>query len=43
MQTWKEFLEENYELTEEQFEALADYKKARIDAEWDSYISHWLR
>lgn len=34
---WKEFLEENYEITPEQFEKLSDYEKGIINREYDAY------
>lgn len=36
MQNWKEFLKENYELTEEQFELLGIYEKRVIEREFEA-------
>ena len=38
MQTWWEFLMENYELTEEQYNDLSRWEKYDIDREWKCYI-----
>jgi hypothetical protein len=38
MQTFAEFIKENYEITEEEFEKLETYKKRNIDREYDCYI-----
>lgn len=36
MQNWKEFLKENYNLTEAEYEALSTYEKAVIRNEFES-------
>lgn len=38
MQTFAEFIEENYEITEEEFDELSIYEKRNIDIEYDCYI-----
>lgn len=35
MQNWKEFLEENYEITEEEFESLGIYERRIIEKEYE--------
>lgn len=36
MQNWKEFLMENYEITEEQFEELGIYEQRIIEKEFEA-------
>lgn len=39
MQNFKEFLEENYNMTEDQFESVGEYEKHIINAEYDEYMA----
>ena len=44
MQSFKEFLKENYDLTEEQFITdTSAYDKHIIEAEWESYIGQYIK
>ena len=36
---FKEFLRENYSITEEQFENLDIYNKRIIEREWEAYVN----
>ncbi len=42
MQTWTEFLLENYGITEGEFEALGIYRRRIIEAEYDAHVAHFL-
>lgn len=47
MQTWEEFLKENYELTEAQFKEMEISKKyigatKIIKAEYEEYVKHFI-
>ena len=37
MTSFEKFLDENYEITVEEFESLSEYEKRLIDREYDSY------
>ena len=41
MQTWWEFLAEDYEMTEEQYNALSPYEQFNINREWECYMRHY--
>lgn len=43
MQTFAEFLEENYEISEEEFERLSIYERKIIDSEYDCYIDSIIK
>lgn len=42
MQTWKEFLMENYGLDAEGYERLSIYEKNIINAEYDEMVKHFI-
>ena len=43
MQTWQEFLSENYKLTQQEYEKLSTWRKNVIDTEWYYYVKCYIK